>query len=151
MLGNLRAGNDVMKLFLDACTIIYRLEQSIAFSAPINTLLQEAVALHGTLELVVSRLSLLECRIKPLRDGNKALLADYDRFFASPGLTVVELSASVVDRATSVRATYGLRTPDALQAACCMHGMVGMPFMTADPVFRRIPDMEVWLINQEPP
>lgn len=34
--------------------------------------------------------------------------------FAQPDLLVVELSASVVERATQWRANHGLRTPDAV-------------------------------------
>ena len=136
-----------MKLFFDACTIIYRMEQSVAFSTAINALLQETAARYGTVELVVSQLSLLECRIKPLRDGNRSLLSDYDRFFASPGLTVVELSTSVVELATHVRAKYRIRTPDALQAASCLLDQAGAPFVTADPAFRRIPELDVRLIT----
>lgn len=140
-------GKAATRLFLDACTIIYRLEQPIAFSAPINILLRESSAKHGSLELAVSRLSLLECRVKPMRDGNGPLLADYDRFFASPGLSIVELSAKVVELATQIRARHGLRTPDALQAASCLSHQRDMPFVTADSIFRRVPDLDVWLLG----
>ncbi|NBP33242.1 MAG: hypothetical protein EBV08_08200, partial [Synechococcaceae bacterium WB6_1B_055] len=44
----------------------------------------------------------------------------YDNLFNQLGLLIVGLSTPVVDLATQLFANYGLRTPDALQFACCM-------------------------------
>ena len=38
----------------------------------------------------------------------------FDAFFAKRDLRVIEVSASVIERATELRARYGLKTPDAL-------------------------------------
>jgi hypothetical protein len=59
--------------------------------------------------LVTSRISRLECRSKPLRDGDVALLALYDAAFAKTRF--VEVTAAIIDRATEIRARYGLRIP----------------------------------------
>ena len=67
--------------------------------------------------LLTSQLSRLECRTKPLRAGDSSLLALYDSFFASLEVEVLPLSVNVVDRATELRATLNVKTPDALHLA----------------------------------
>ena len=116
-------------------------------------------ALHGLLRrgpvlqradrdarIAVPEINRLECRVRPLREGRRDLAAAYDRFFASSGLTVVPLSRGVVDLATAIRARSGLRTPDALQAACCLS--LGQPasFITNDAGFRREAALDVVLV-----
>lgn len=135
-----------MSLFLDACSIIYRVEAVAPFHQQFAALIRQLAAegRHGP--AVVSRLSLLECRTKPLRDGNQALLALYDGFFQTKDLLIIELTEAVVDVATQLRARHGLRTPDALQAACCLIHAPDTPFVTADAAFRRVEGLNVRLL-----
>jgi uncharacterized protein len=67
--------------------------------------------------VIVSDLSRLECRVKPMRDGNTALLDEFDRFFNESVSEVVGLSRDVIDRATEIRSRYGFKTPDAIHLA----------------------------------
>ena len=96
--------------------------------------------------VAVSDLSRLECRVRPLRAGDSALLAAYDAFFAADGLTVLPLSPDIVDLATAIRARSGLRTPDAIQAACCLGLRKPARFVTNDAGFQREPALGVVLI-----
>ena len=91
-----------------------------SWAQAVQATLQQLASEAPDLALAVSRLSLLECRVGPLRRGDQASLDRYEALFAQPDLLVVELSASVVELATQLRANHGLRTPDALQAACCL-------------------------------
>ena len=136
-----------MSVFLDACIIIYRVETVAPFNTRFETLWRSLMSQgHGS-ELAISRLTLLECRVKPLRDGNDALLAKYDGFFTAGGITIVELDAAVVDLATDLRARHGLRTPDALQAASCLVRQPEAPFVTADSTFLRVKNLDVRLLD----
>jgi predicted nucleic acid-binding protein len=87
----------------------------------------------------------MECRVKPLREGDKALLASYDAFFAQ--VQIIELSAAVVEQATQIRAATALKTPDALQAACALS--LGKPcgFVTGDAGFSRVSGLQVLQVN----
>lgn len=67
--------------------------------------------------LLTSRLARLECRTKPLRDNDAALLARYETFFGAQRFRLVDLSPAVIERATDLRAKYGFKTPDALHLA----------------------------------
>lgn len=139
-----------LTVFLDACAIIYRVEAVAPFHLRFNALLQE-LASTGDHNLAASRLSLLECRTKPLRDGDAGLLACYDRFFHSAGLTIVELSPKVIDLATQIRAHFMLRTPDAIQAASCLVLGRDTHFVTADSAFAKVAGLRLQLIDTGQP
>ncbi len=134
-----------MRLFLDACALIYRFEGAAPFRTAATDLMAQLSAQQATVELAVSRLSVLECRVKPLREGHTALLKRYDAFFAA--VHIVELSAEVVDAATFLRARHGLKTPDALQAASALVASDRTLFVTADAGFAKVTGLDVRLIN----
>ncbi len=134
-----------MRLFLDACALIYRFEGAVKFRTAAMELMAQLSAQQTSVELAVSRLSVLECRVKPLREGNAALLKRYDDFFAS--VHIVELSAAVVDAATLLRARDGLKTPDALQAASALVASERPVFVTADAGFAKVSGLDVRLIT----
>ena len=79
--------------------------------------------------------------------GDQACLDRFEALFAQPDLLVVELSASVMERATQLRANHGLRTPDALQAACCLQLGPDAVMITGDAGFQRVQALQVSLIT----
>ncbi len=95
--------------------------------------------------LIISDLSRLECRVKPLRDGDADLLRDYDEFFAAVG-DVLPLSSAVVDEATRIRATYGFKTPDALHLAAAVVGRCDA-FLTNDHRLNRFTALPVEVLS----
>ncbi len=107
-----------MTLFLDANVIIYLVEGTKALQKRVAMALGENRAQNE--RVAVSRLSWLECRVRPLREKNKAALAAYERFFAARDLVIVDLTAAVVETAAQLRAALNLSTPDALQAASAL-------------------------------
>jgi len=80
----------------------------------------------------------MECRVVPLRDRNTSLLQLYDDFFSTDSLQIVDLSRNVLEIATRIRANFGLKTPDALQAACCLSLESQHLFLTEDRAFSKI-------------
>jgi len=55
-----------------------------------------------------------------VKRNDAATLGRYDAFFVRADLIWVELTRDVVELAAAVRVRHGLRTPDAMQAACCL-------------------------------
>jgi predicted nucleic acid-binding protein len=107
-----------MRLYLDTAPIIYLVEGSPALRETMIARLTGTRA--GTDLVVVSHLSRLECRVKPLRENNRPMLERYDRFFEAEGVELVGTDALVWERATELRARHGLRVPDALHVACAV-------------------------------
>jgi len=133
--------------FLDASALIYLLDGEPAWSTAVKRELQCLAETQPGLPLALSRLSALECRVGPLRRGEHASLERFEMFFAQPDLHWVEISAAVVELATSLRANHGLRTPDALQAACCLQLGPEAVMLTGDADFRRVPGLRLCLIS----
>ena len=79
--------------------------------------------------------------------NNKASLDRFDAFFAQADLVWVELTAPVVELATQLRASHGLRTPDALQAACCLQLGSDTVMLTGDADFEKIRALQLRLIR----
>jgi predicted nucleic acid-binding protein len=83
-----------MRIYLDSSVVIYLVEQVAPFISRLNT------RLVSTDELVVSELTRLECRVKPIKESHSNLLQDYDDFFESAVSQIVELSRGVMEQAT---------------------------------------------------
>jgi len=132
-----------MKLYLDANVIIYAIEGEGALRRNVIERLAETEAAEGP--VITSRLSRLECRVKPLREGNDRLLQRYDEFFAQESLRVVELSPVVVERATVLRARNGFKTPDALHLATAIEEGAAL-FLTGDAALRRCGELNVEIL-----
>ncbi len=136
-----------MRLYLDANTIIYLVEGGLGLRDAVLSWLAQAEAQADGL-LITSRLSTVECRVKPLRDGQVQLLALFEGFFERDRLLVADITPSVLDRATELRARFGFKTPDAIHLATAVeHG--ASAFLTADPVFTRFPDLQVVLVDPD--
>ncbi len=133
--------------FLDANIIIYRVEAVEPFNQQLLSTLQALLEKHPNAGFAVSRLSLMECLVKPLREQNATDLDRYRAFFASAGLHIVEITAQIIEAATLLRARHGLRTPDAIQAASAMTIKGPVTFLTGDKQFRKISGLNVHLLN----
>lgn len=104
-------GRLVLLIYVDTAPLIYLVEHVPQYGDLV------AQRLSSTDALLVSDLSRLECRVKPMRDGNTALLDEFDRFFNESVSEVLALSREVIDRATEIRSLYGFKTPDAIHLA----------------------------------
>lgn len=98
-------------------------------------------------ELKRRGIAALECSVGPLRRNDQAALARFEAFFARPDVRWQELTAAVVDLATTLRASHGLRTPDALQVACCLQLGPEAVMLSGDAAFGRLEQLEFRLIQ----
>jgi len=135
-----------MKLFLDACTIIYLIESQEILGQKTRLFVEQF--LQNNNHLVISRLSFLECRILPLKTKDSNLLECYNKFFRLPNLQIVELTPDVINLATDLRVAYSnaLRTPDALQLACALSANAST-FLTGDKKLSVIQEIKIALIS----
>lgn len=87
-------------VYLDACCFIYLVEGQATWRNVVESRLR---ALESGSRLITSQLARLECRTKPMRDGDHELLERYDRLFGATRVAVLDVSAEVIDRATELR------------------------------------------------
>lgn len=140
-----------MIAFLDASAVIYAVEGTAEWAEAVKQQLRQladsAEPSAGVLQLAISRLSWLECRVGPLRRRDADALARFEAFFLHPDLEWVELSAAVLERATHLRAKHNMRTPDALQAASCLQLGADAVMVSGDAAFQRVPALRLALVS----
>ena len=132
-----------MIVFFDASALIYLIEGAEPFASRARAQLAQAARKYRKLGAAVSRLSWLECRVRPARNNELTTLAAFDAFFARPDLVWVEMNQNVVELATAIRVKHGLRTPDALQAASCLQLGTQHLFLTGDAGFKKFAGLNV--------
>jgi len=132
-----------MSLFLDSNTLIYLIEGSAGVSDYVR---DKLTSYPTSARWIVSALSRLECRSKPLAEGRTALLSHYDAFFASNRVLIVGIDNPVIDKATDIRGRYGLKTPDAILAASAIVAGASA-FVTADKMLQRCIELKVDLLE----
>src|SRR4051794_33818525 len=99
-----------MLVYLDSVIVIYAVEGPPPFQARARARIATLTAAGD--QAVVSDLTALECRVKPIRLGDAALLADFDAFLKGADVVWVPLSTAVFDRATHIRAHHNFRLGD---------------------------------------
>ena len=96
---------------------------------------------------VTSTITMLEVLVQPHRESDEERI---DNFYAMlstyPHLRWIDVNLDIADRAAQVRARFNLRTPDAIQAATALVA-ASTGFISNDPAFRRIPDLEVIILD----
>ena len=135
-----------MIAFFDANALIYLIEAKAPFVSKVRESLSGLARKHPNMRLAVSRLTWLECRVGPMKNNDNETLAVYDAFFSRADIQWIELTRDVVELAAAIRAKHGLRTPDALQAACCLQLGASHVFLSGDKTFERVAGLNVKLL-----
>lgn len=133
------------RIALDASALIYFVEGSVTLRERIARRLDTVLA-DPAGQLMASRIARLECRVKPLRDGNTALLAEYDAVFGAADFVLLDVSATVLDRVTELRASHSFKTPDAIQLASAIDAGADA-FLTGDAGLAKCPGLNVEVVS----
>jgi predicted nucleic acid-binding protein len=134
-------------IFLDACALIYWQEVKEPFYGQFITTLTDIYQANPLAKIAVSRLSQLECLVKPYKDNNLELIENYQAFFELDDLLIVELNSDVMKQAALLRTSYkALKTPDALQVACALSLNDEVIFLTNDQAFKQVTQLIVKLL-----
>jgi len=97
----------------------------------------------GKLKAITSTVTVIECLTKPLRKNNFPIVSMYKTAFRNfPNLEVIPVSMEVAERAASIRARYGLKTPDSIQIAVGALGNARI-FLTNDLDFSEIEGIRI--------
>ena len=127
-------------IYADANVVSRLVEGDAATRAPIEARLRP-VAGTGRY-LMTSRLTRLECRVKPIRNGDATILRLFDTFFAGAELELLDITADIIETATDLRAAYNFKAPDALHLATAV--VAGATaFLTGDKNLARCTEVAV--------
>lgn len=129
----------------DTPVFIYHIEQTPRWAAAAGAAMR-AMA-DGQFTGMTSVLTLLEIATKPLRLGRPEVADVYEALLGDvTNLAILNLDMRAARIGAELRATYGLRTPDALQiGACLAHGAEA--FVTNDQRLRRVKEIDVVVLD----
>ncbi len=131
---------------LDTCIFIYQWEANPRY-APLADCIFSSLE-QGDSSAVTSTITMTELLVHPYRQN--ALMRANDLFgllSTYPNLEWVAPHLEIASRAAKIRAQFGLQTPDALQAATAIHAQA-TAFLTNDPVFERVNELEAIILDQ---
>ena len=116
------------RIFFDTNVFVYLFEDYEPFSSMVEACWTRMI--HRGDLLVTSAMTLGELLVKPAKGGHTSLLEQYDRAVRSRA-QVVAFDASIALVYASLRASYSIRNPDAIQLACAARFGVDL-FITND-------------------
>ena len=126
---------------LDTSIWIYHFENHPEY-LPVTTQVLTAVE-RGDLQAVASELTILEIIVRPLKLELYDAADDYEILLSGfPNLTLIPVTRSILRQAASLRASYGLRTPDAIIVATALAGNATL-LVTNDKALRKLKEIEV--------
>ena len=126
---------------VDTPVFIYFIEEHYQFLPLLEPFFIEVN--EGRREIITSALTLLEVLVVPYRSGNHLLAERYEALLTrSRGLRVAEISRDHLRAAAQLRATTGVKTPDALQLAAAMAAGCSS-FLTNDRDLPAIPGLRI--------
>lgn len=132
-------------VYLDTDALIYSVEKITPYAALLQPLWDAAA--QGAFQVISSDLALLEVLVKPLQLGDTVLAQLYrDLLTASQETRLLPISRAVIEEAARLRATMGIKTPDAIHAASAIAEGVAL-FVSNDPVYRRVPGLPVTILD----
>lgn len=130
---------------LDSSVFIYFLEENPRHHAACRHVFETVEA--GDREACTSTISLLEVLVQPYRRGREDLVSMFFGLLATyRHLQWVDMTIEVADKAAQIRAQYGLKTPDSIQAASALVSGAG-GFLCNDAAFRRIKEMDCLVLD----
>ena len=131
---------------VDTSPFIYLIEEHPTYLASVAEFF--SVVYAGHINAVTSTVTVLEVLVQPFRRGADALASQYQQILLnSPGLSCVSVSSDIAEEAARFRASYNLRTPDAIQLATAIKSDA-TAFLTNDSFLTSVPDIDILVLDQ---
>ncbi|NJL27624.1 MAG: type II toxin-antitoxin system VapC family toxin [Thermoanaerobaculia bacterium] len=133
-------------VYLDANGFIYSVERIEPYASLLQPLWQAAQ--NRELEIISSELVILETLVKPLREKDETLVSIFRALlFEAREVRLIPTTTAIWETAAHLRATLGLKTPDAVHVATAI-AVRSTTFITNDPHFRRASELSVIVLKE---
>ncbi len=137
------------KIYIETAPWIYFLEASADRARRIAPIV-EAIG-NGSCSGVCSTIVLLEILVRPLKLGRTDLAAQYEDILTSQtSLTIRPVDTLIAREAARLRASYQLRTPDAIHLATA-HLAGASVFLTNDRRLKQVRELTVVAVDELDP
>ncbi len=126
---------------IDTSILIYLLEEHPVHATKARRLFERFE--KGTLQGIFSIVGMIELLTGVKKKGRPDLAQDYKILLAHlPHFDIYSIDEDIVDTASNLRATYGIRTPDAIHVATAIEKNATM-FVTNDRALKKIKEIKI--------
>jgi predicted nucleic acid-binding protein len=133
-------------VYVDANAVIYSVEKIDPYWTALQPLWQAAQ--DGQFVVLSSELVLLETLVKPLKEADMVLETTFRQLLlASKEVQLIPISLAILEKAAHLRATTGLKSPDAIHAATAL-SKGSTVFITNEKVFKRVSGLTVVVLHE---
>lgn len=134
------------RVYLDTNVFIYGVEGFEQFEDEIDALFSAVDC--GDIEAVTSELTRAEALVKPFREGNTTLQQIYQEVLQNrASFHLVPVARSLLVESARLRASTGLRLPDAIHLASAREMECGT-LVTNDDGFKSAPEINVAILSE---
>ncbi|MGD0757776.1 MAG: PIN domain-containing protein [Candidatus Sulfotelmatobacter sp.] len=134
------------RIAIDTSIFIYQLEANHRYLALSDSVF--AWVERAGHEAVTSTITMTQLLVPSYRDDDERRIDEFYGLLSTyPNLRWVAPDLETADIAARIRATYKLRTPDALQAATAIQANA-TGFITNDPVIARIEELDTAVLDR---
>lgn len=131
---------------LDTSVFIYHIEENKRY-LPLTKTLLESLLPDGRINALCSSLVLSELLVRPLKEKRLDLVLAYKALVLGfPNLKTIPLDNAVAEQTAYFRATYNLKTPDAVHIATAYSNKAKV-IICNDRRWKSIKEIEVLLLN----
>ena len=136
----------VARIAFDTAPIIYFIEANPRYDALVSDVFKRVDG--GQVLAVTSCISVCEVLIVPIRNDNVHLRNVYKNLLLhSDHFETIPITADIAELGATLRARYGLRTPDALQIASAIETHCDV-FLTNDFGLQRVSEIRVLVLDE---
>ena len=133
-------------VFLDTAPLIYYIEENRNYSPILNKLF--LANSKGEFLFQTSVITLLEVLVLPMRENEHKLVEEYQNILCnSPSIDIIDLTIDIAIKAASLRAKYGLKTPDSIQVATALIASSEY-FLTNDIRLKAISEIKILILDE---
>ncbi len=134
-----------MSVGIDTAPLIYYVEENLTYLPTLDPFFS-ALAQHR-FQIVTSMISLVETLVHPLRTDDAILAKQYRALLlTTDGLTTLPITPAIADYAAQLRASFAVRTPDAIQLAAAVQAGATV-FLTNDARLQRVSTLTVIVLD----
>lgn len=137
---------DIGHLYMDTAPLIYYVEEHPTYIKRMDEIIEHIQ--KKPITVTCSVLTLTEILPVPLKAGNSQLIQDYrDILLYSKEFRMMNISEQIAGTAAQLRATYNLKTPDALHLATAIETRCGA-FLTNDKTLKRVIGIQILVLDE---
>jgi len=130
---------------LDTAPLIYFIEKNSLYYSRVQPFFSLVAQRH--FQVVTSVITVVEVLVYPLRMGNLELAQQYRDILSNQAeLSVLTVTETIAEQAAQLRATYNLRTPDAIQLATALNQKAFF-FLTNDNRLPQLETLQILMLN----